>query len=221
MVLVWPAIPYFLPTCNWGQEVGDSRPDYIGIQISIIAITNIAQCYVRTYCEHYWYTGNCLHVYVCVCCLLVCACVFCVMCVFMLQSMSNLALHTKPYRYSPLPPPAGTRSIVKGQLLRTSLVTSASPSEYCWGGGWRTQCPCCPARLVPPSVKGRHCTETYRTNTRATSKAVTLPITPWTSLHCAQSTECVTSHTCHCEFFAHICGYNHCMVCLLTLLSEC
>ena len=25
-VLVWPAIPYFLPDCAW-QEVGDSRPD--------------------------------------------------------------------------------------------------------------------------------------------------------------------------------------------------
>ena len=155
MVLVWPAIPYFLPTRNH--------------TFSIISITNISQCYVPTYSEHDCFTGNCLHVYVSVCCLLVhvCAYVLCVMCVFMLQSMSNLALHTKPYRYTPLPPPAGTRSIVKGQLLRTSSVTSASPSECCWGGGWKTQCPCCPARLVPPSVKGRHCTETYRTNTRA------------------------------------------------------
>ena len=87
MVLVWPAIPYFLPTCNR--------------TFSIIAITNISQCYVPTYTEHDCFTGNCLHVYASVCCLLVCAYVLCVMCVFMLQSMSNLALHTEPYRYSP------------------------------------------------------------------------------------------------------------------------
>ena len=132
-------------------------------------------------------------------------CVWVCLCdvIFMLQGTPNLALHTETCSDTPLPPPAGTQSIVKGQLLRTSLATSASLSEYCWGGGWRTQCPCCPARLVPPSVKGRHCTETYRTNTRATSKAVTLPITPWTSLHCAQNTECVS----HREFSAHICGY--------------
>ena len=125
----------------------------------------------------------------CVCCVLMyliclsaclCACEISVM----LQSTPNLALHTETCSDTPLPPPAGTQSIVKGQLLRTSLATSASPSEYCWGGGWRTQCPRCPAHLVPPSVKGRHCTETYRTNTRLNSKAVTLPITPRTSLHC-------------------------------------
>ena len=131
----------------------------------------------------------------------------------------TLALHTEPCRYTPLPPPAGTRFIVKGQLLQTSLVISASLSEYCWDGGWKTQCPCCPARLVPPSVKGRHCTETYRTNTRATSKAVTLPITQRTSLHCAQSTECVL-HVIVNSLHTFV-AINHCMVCLLTLLSEC
>ena len=60
----------------------------------------------------------------------------------------------------------GTLHTLKDQLLRTFLATSANLSECCWHGRQRTQCPRCPALLVPPSVRGRHCTETCRTNTR-------------------------------------------------------
>ena len=66
----------------------------------------------------------------------------------------------------PCSPHTGTLRTLKDQLLQTFLATSANLSECYWRGGQRTQCPRCPALLVPPSVRGRHCTETCRTNTR-------------------------------------------------------
>ena len=106
----------------------------------------------------------CVFVFV-ACLLVVFVCAY--VCMQVLISVCDLDLPGTTHTCSL--PSAGIRHALKGQLLWTFLATSANPSECYWHGGQRTQYPRCPALLVPPSVRGRHCTETCRTNTR----------TPW------------------------------------------
>ena len=105
----------------------------------------------------------CLLFVVCVCVLFVCVCPCVCLCAIVIKHNHHCLTLSK---HTSLLSPAGIRHTLKGQLLWTFLATSANLSECCWRGGQRTQCPRCPALLVPPSVRGRHCTETCRTNTR-------------------------------------------------------